>query len=368
MNHGFRQNKIKKLYSYSFLNLILALLFFWLLAIVSKIKFNGLVYGLDYGLYHPDGALYAFKTLTMLGLPELDAGVIVSNWYSEFSFKMKNIDPQSLFYDNNSNWAIYNSRILYPFLSIPFVKMFSISGMLVIPFFSLFCLMYTSLKIGIHLKKPIFGLIIAIVFSFSVTINRWMLSNLADSLLTALVSGVVLVLVKSKNTKVNFYFLLPLIILTSLTKFSLIFWVGVSLVMIWHKQIKVAFFIFTSSFLMFLPTLFGNFQHAILPGNSSSSLINKFFVFPFSFFRVGYYELMQLLILDKVLLLLVLTSIYIAIKNIKSVSSQYFLVTFFSLWVTGAINGTIGVNFRYQLPLLPFIAWVILENSKNKIT
>ena len=77
---------------------------------------------------------------------------------------------------------------------------------------------------------------------------------------------------------------------------------------------------------------------------------------------------MQLLILDKVLLSLVLISIYIAIKNIKSISSQYFLVTLFSLWVTGAINGTIGVNFRYQLPLLPFIAWVILENSKKKIT
>ena len=364
----FKQNKLRKLPAPSFVNLVFALILFWILAIVSKIMFNGLVYGFDYGLYHPDGALYTFKTLTMLGLPELDAGVEISNWYSDFSFKMKNIDPQSLSFEENSNWAIYNSRILYPFLSVPFVKIFGISGMLVVPFLSLFCIMYSSLKIGLYLNKPIFGLIIAMIFSFSVTINRWMLSNLADSLLTALVSVVVLVLVKSKDMKINFYFLLLLIILTSLTKFSLIFWIGIALVMMRHKQLKMAFFIFLSSFLMFLPTLFGNFQHAILPGNSSSSLIYKFFIFPFSFFRVGYYELLQLLILDKVLLSLVLISIYIAIKNIKSISSQYFLATLFSLWVTGAINGTIGVNFRYQLPLLPFIAWVILENSKKKIT
>jgi hypothetical protein len=35
-----------------------------------------------------------------------------------------------------------------------------------------------------------------------------------------------------------------------------------------------------------------------------------------------------------------------------------------SLWFTGAINGVIGVNFRYQLPIIPFAIWVVAENQR----
>ena len=86
---------------------------------------------------------------------------------------------------------------------------------------------------------------------------------------------------------------------------------------------------------------------------------------PYSMFKVGFYEIAELLILDRLLLLILLISIVVSIKNYKSISSQFFIAASIALWITGAINGTIGVNFRYQLPLLPFIAWTILGNLSN---
>jgi hypothetical protein len=41
------------------------------------------------------------------------------------------------------------------------------------------------------------------------------------------------------------------------------------------------------------------------------------------------------------------------------------LAVLLAVWFIGAINGTVGVNFRYQLPVLAFACWVILLNSSN---
>ena len=48
--------------------------------------------------------------------------------------------------------------------------------------------------------------------------------------------------------------------------------------------------------------------------------------------------------------------------TLKESSSRYFILVLMGLWITGAINGTVGVNFRYQLPLLPFAAWAAISN------
>ena len=58
--------------------LILVILF-WLVDLISKLKYNGLIYGFDYGLYHPDGSLYTFRTLNLMGHSQLDSGQMVSD-------------------------------------------------------------------------------------------------------------------------------------------------------------------------------------------------------------------------------------------------------------------------------------------------
>jgi hypothetical protein len=44
-------------------------------------------------------------------------------------------------------------------------------------------------------------------------------------------------------------------------------------------------------------------------------------------------------------------------------SSKLFLLVALAVWLLGAINGVFGVNFRYQLPLVPFIYWVIINSN-----
>jgi hypothetical protein len=41
-------------------------------------------------------------------------------------------------------------------------------------------------------------------------------------------------------------------------------------------------------------------------------------------------------------------------------SSQLFIGVVIGVFTLGAINGVMGVNFRYQLPLLPFAAASII--------
>jgi hypothetical protein len=52
------------------------------LAVLARLKFNGLVYGLDFGLFHPDGVHYASKALQFAGVDQVTLAQEVSKWYS----------------------------------------------------------------------------------------------------------------------------------------------------------------------------------------------------------------------------------------------------------------------------------------------
>ena len=134
-----------------------------------------------------------------------------------------------------------------------------------------------------------------------------------------------------------------------------------------HQSILIGFF----SILFTVPVFMHPFKHAVLPGYQSNSSISKIFYFPFSFVKSTFYEFAQLLVLDKVLLAILIAGLYCALKLNFRESSQMFLIVLIGLFSQGAINGVIGVNFRYELPILPFLAWVILDYSsfyKNKLT
>lgn len=339
------------------------LLFFWFIALVSKLKYNGLVYGLDFGLYHPDGALYTFRTLMLLGHSQFDSGTLVSQWYGDHAFKGNFFTAQSLFFENNSNWSIYRSRILYPLLSVPFVAIIGIPGMLVIPALSLLILMMITLVISYRFQNPIIGLVIAITFSFSSSITRWMFSNITDGLLVLIMSIAVLLLLLNNWTLLNTCIILFLVFLTGLTRFSYLLWLAVAMVLYFNKRKLLSIMIAGVSSIFIVPVLVNNLGYAIMPSSGDVSIYHKIVKFPTSMVRVGIVEIAQITILDRLLLILLILSIILSLKFRKELSSKFFLSALFSLWVTGAINGTLGVNFRYQLPILPFISWVVIANS-----
>jgi len=209
------------------------------------------------------------------------------------------------------------------------------------------------------------GLLLSVFLSFSITVDRWMLINSTDSLLTAIFALTVFLLVKFQTNLRVIGLLLLLVVLSSATRFTFILWLAISFVLFLNKRLKTSLAILLTASAGLLPMFFVDFGNAVLPSANETNIFIKMLHLPYSMFKVGFYEIAELLILDRLLLLILLISIVVSIKNYKSISSQFFIAASIALWITGAINGTIGVNFRYQLPLLPFIAWTILGNLSN---
>ena len=82
-------------------------------AVLARLKFNGLVYGFDYGIYQPDGVEYSYKALEFIGENPSQIATQVSAWYSENSLKMTGITPQDV---AQGQLTFPQSRILYPLL------------------------------------------------------------------------------------------------------------------------------------------------------------------------------------------------------------------------------------------------------------
>jgi len=337
-------------------------LFIWSMTILAKYKYNGLIFGLDYGLYHPDGTLYTMRTLNWAGYSEIQAADIVSNWYNLHAFKFNNTQPSDFYYDINPKWAEYYPRVLYPFLSIPFVKIFGVPGMLVIPALSLLLMMFVIIYIGLKRSQIFFALLLVVLVSGSITVNRWMMANTTDALLVGLFSLIIYFLL---NKKSNFHWFLgvgSLIILTGLTRMSFLFWIAIAIVLFIEKSFVKSCYILVVGFMMFIPALLSNSNNSFLPVEGSRSLTERLFLLPKYFFKITYYEFAQLFILDRLLFLIIIGAIYAALMWRKKSYNKYFLFLLQAGLITGALNGTVGVNFRYQLPILVFACWSLIES------
>ena len=336
----------------------------WTISLAAKLHTHGLMFGLDFGLYHPDGTLYTFRTLTWMGKSQVEAGIEISQWYSRHASKFISVDPSSLYFENNPGWDIYKLRYLYPLLSIPFVALFGIVGMLAVPAISMLVLMLLTYELSKKFNKELMGIFLALFFSISSTISRWMFVNTADALLTGFFSVVVLILLNKNKVKYFGLIVFSLVLLTSFTRFALLIWASIGFVLIIRKSRKVGIGIIISAFVAFCPTLFVNFTPSVLASDSNLPLFRKLLQFPFTCVKVAFYEVAELVVLDRYLILFLVLTTFVALSTLKAESSKFYLAVLLSLWLTGAINGVVGVNFRYQLPILPFAAWVIFESSE----
>lgn len=339
---------------------------FWFIALISKLKFNGLVYGLDFGLLHPDGKLYAFRTLTMLGKTELEAGQLVSNWYSMSAFKLNSFQPESLFYEVHPLWQLYKPRVLYPLLSTPFVALLGPKGMLVIPAISMLVLLLTIQIIGTKLENRIPAFIFAGLISISPVVNRWMFANVTDGLLTAVTCLFLIALLYLRNQNKFLLVVGAIITFGSFTRTSVLEWLSICVAIFLFKQKRNSLILGIVTVILFIPSAFRNLGEGILPNEKSASSLQIPFKFAESMVRVAFYEIAQLAVLDRLLLSLLVFCFIASVMRFSLKSSKLFLLVGLSLWVTGAVNGTVGVNFRYQLPILPFMAYILVESSNFK--
>ena len=73
-------------------------------------------------------------------------------------------------------------------------------------------------------------------------------------------------------------------------------------------------------------------------------------------------DIAQLAVLDRLFLIYLVVGLFISILYFNNVASQYYIAILLAGYLLGAVNGTLGVNFRYQLPAIPFCAWSILAS------
>jgi len=339
-----------------------ALVITWAISVVARLKFNGLAYGFDYGLYQPDGMHYTFRTLTFLGKSDLVSAQMVSDWYSTHGFKISQINPPDLFPENNRVWGVISPRILYPILSMPFVALLGIPGMLAIPALSFLILLFTIYLIGGKYNQKGLAVTMALLLTASVTTTRWMISNCTDALLVGITCFAVLILISEISETQKVIWLSAIGVLGVITRFSLPIWIAIALVMCSYRKLKSAFVLILITSLATVPTYIAQPADAVLPGTQNLSGFEKLLALPISFLKVAFIEIAELAALDRILLFFLICALVIAFLKWREVENRYFLIVCFAVFFIGAINGVLGVNFRYQLPLIPFIAWSILAS------
>jgi hypothetical protein len=258
--------------------------------------------------------------------------------------------------------------VLYPILSAPFVAVFGLWGMLVVPIISFVVLwLFTTqqMKNRVSVAIPVL-----IVLSSSTTISRWMFANISDPLLVGLITLYIWLLPRVLNSSKFSWFLFHVIFIssTSLTRFSLLLWVSISFFYLtkrhFYKSLSVALLGFT----FFVPNLFVNFSGAILASHSTSPFYMKILLYPYSILRMHVDEIGQLFVLDRVLFLGLAIGFYVLFREIKTSAARMVLAITISLVLTAGLNGVLGVNFRYHLPLIPFLVSLLAGSQLRHLT
>ena len=337
----------------------------WLISIASRLKFNGLVYSLDFGLFQPDGMYYSFKTLEFLGWSDKLALAEVINWYQANAAKFQSVNLTSFNDLTSTPWLVTRFRFIYPLLSVPFVYLFGLSGMLVIPILSLLCFFLFVQKIAIESKTPTLGIILIFLLGTSPTLLRWTTVNYSDALILALFSlFAFLVHISRESWTIGNLTLLSLsVFLASFTRQTLPIWILIGAYFFYTKKRSAGFVTTLTSLTCSVPSLltfpYNEFFNSKQDGNLLESLL-KFFG---KALYINAVEIAQLVVLDRILLIIVLIALYCAFKFRHETYSHLFLLSTFGAVSINSLVGVAGVNFRYLLPILPFATLVILRSN-----
>lgn len=342
---------------------LLVLVGFWAIAVGSRIYANGDMFGFDYSIFQPDGVLYALRTYMFLGEEQLTAAKLIENWYFTYGASGNHFDPSSILPNSTPAWGLVAPRILYPLLSAPFVAFFGMNGLIVIPSLSLLLLVLCIYFVGkMHNAKNL-AFVLGIAVLMSPTVLRWMVANITDSLFVGLLALTCLVLESKSRMKTQYIFISLLIVFTNLTRFATPIWLAIAFVDFIQGRRVRGLFITCLALVASIPTYLTQPSNSVLPREGDLNLLQKLIALPESFAKIGFFEIAQLAVLDRLLLLILALALLISLMTIRSVSSARFLLILGATWAIGALNGSIGVNFRYQLPVLPFACAVLVVNS-----
>lgn len=340
----------------------------WTICVAARLKLNGLVYNLDYGLFQPDGMYYSFKTLELLGWSDKTALAEVINWYQGNSAKFQSLDVTSFNNPSSTPWVVTQFRFIYPLLSVPFVYLFGLSGMLVVPALSLLCFFLFIQKVAFIREIPKVGTILIVLFSCSPTLLRWTTVNYSDGLILALFSLFAYVVYTSREswTMGSLTLLSLIIFLASFTRQTLPIWIMIGAYFLYTKKLSTGFTTILTSLACSVPSLLTFPYNQFFNSKQSGNVIESLFKFLGNALYVSIIEIAQLVVLDRILLVILLIALYLAFKFRNDINSHLFLLSTFGAVSINSLVGVAGVNFRYALPVLPFVALTLLGSKYAK--
>jgi hypothetical protein len=189
-----------------------------------------------------------------------------------------------------------------------------------------------------------------------------MIANITDSLFVALFALTCVILTQKYSIKKTYLYLGVLIILTSLTRFATPIWLALAISDFVSGNKRRAAYISFTSLIATIPTFLTQPSNSVLPREGELTIIEKIFALPWSFVKILFVEVAELAVLDRQLLIILTVALLVSILSPKDTLHQRFLLVLLATWAIGALNGSIGVNFRYQLPVIPFACHVLLNN------
>ena len=196
-----------------------------------------------------------------------------------------------------------------------------------------------------------------------------MIDNLTDSLLVLIATLFLLLIVRKKSVSPwiwNIY--APLLVLCgSLTRFSFPLWFSLGCFVFFFVGKGKSVSVLVASILGALPLLLFSPTSGITNSASESSFADRSFMFSIQALKVIFFEIAQLFVLDRILLTILVLGFIAAFLNWRSASSMLLFAVFLSSLVTGSLNGVIGVNFRYYLPVIPFMIYLLVLTDWLKI-
>jgi hypothetical protein len=319
------------------------------LQVAQRFFNSGLIGGLDYFLFQPDGVFYSIKTFEFLGYSNSRATVLVQDFYNSHS---KIVDYS--FIEDQFQQSLMSSRILYPIASAPFVSIFGMWGMLFIP-------IACTLLVPIHLVNTLINkgcsyvAVIATVamLSLSSTYTRWTILNYTEALNLAIFYCIIVIidakLRPSTQRDLMMVFLFGLMGLNHAEPFLVLFFALWAIYKrLFRNPILTIGAIISSNLAPFFIAGVPMLGFKTSPQNFSDFLIN--------FIRIPILDIAQLAILDRALCILILLSL-ISLKSKYSPNLSLTLLPYLMLAFTlqTIFIGAVGTNFRYFILVVPLL-------------
>jgi hypothetical protein len=314
-----------------------------------------------------------------------------------------------------------DARVLYPAFSVPFVALIGLPGMLVVPALSWLCAILVPALLLLRRRYFLGAAIAGSLAIASGSLARWSVSNTVDPLLMGLVAFTLLFLpIFRPPRRSDLIGLAVLAILGSLVRQSFPIWVAIALGpwivwMLMNRKMQIRHSVRRNPWSGSLAVLTGVAISSWFAVGAIWGSQNSAFVFetwkgavtssigvalstsePTSAlptqvtpgitdtlseiwtattqavnlgWQVIYTEIGQLVVIDRALLILLGLATFAVWKNRKWAAGYMFISVFAMTLAIGAINSTLGINFRFQMSTVPFavlLAGLAISSSRKQ--